>query len=99
MSRIVTIILIYDRHKPRDYIRCMLHCFRVFKKSAPNNKLTIYLSSRDLVISDNKIDRLQGVLLVDPDYLQDRKVSHDATDYAIPFQATIHKANSIGFKI
>lgn len=52
---------------------------RVFKKSAPNNKLTIYLSSRDLVISDNKIDRLQGVLLVDPDYLQDRKVFGQVT--------------------
>jgi len=50
-------------------------CFRVFKKSAPNNKLTLYLSSRDLVVSHNKIDRLQGVILVDPDNLQDRKVS------------------------
>ena len=49
-------------------------CCRVFKKSAPNSKLTLYLSSRDLVISDNKIDKLQGVLLVDPDYLQERKV-------------------------
>nr|CAD7456308.1 unnamed protein product [Timema tahoe] len=45
----------------------------VFKKSAPNNKLTLYLASRDLVISEKKIDKLQGVLLVDPDYLQDRK--------------------------
>jgi len=50
-------------------------CCRVFKKSAPNNKLTLYLSSRDLVVSNNKIDRLQGIILVDPDYLQDRKVS------------------------
>lgn len=50
-------------------------CCRVFKKSTPNNKLTLYLSSRDLVVSHNKIDRLQGVILVDPDYLQDRKVS------------------------
>jgi hypothetical protein len=57
------------------YWKEILLCCRVFKKSAPNNKLTIYLSSRDLVVSHNKIDRLQGVLLVDPDYLQDRKVS------------------------
>ncbi|GLH11461.1 Phosrestin-1 [Gryllus bimaculatus] len=45
----------------------------VFKKSSPNNKLTLYLSSRDLVVSGDRIDKLQGVLLVDPDYLQDRK--------------------------
>jgi beta-arrestin len=52
----------------------MFPCYRVFKKTAPNNKLTLYLSSRDLVISGNKIDKLQGVILVDPDYLQDKKV-------------------------
>lgn len=49
-------------------------CYRVFKKSSSNNKLTLYLASRDLVVSAGKIDRLQGVLLVDPDYLQDKKV-------------------------
>jgi hypothetical protein len=74
----MVIILEYHRHKPTGLTCCMFPCCRVFKKSAPNNKLTIYLSSRDLVISDNKIDRLQGVLLVDPDYLQDRKVRYDA---------------------
>ncbi|KAJ9574030.1 hypothetical protein L9F63_008556 [Diploptera punctata] len=56
-----------------------MHVDRVFKKSAPNSKLTLYLSSRDLVISDSKIDKLQGVLLVDPDYLQDRKVYGQVT--------------------
>jgi hypothetical protein len=78
MSRIVVIILEYRRYKPIGLTCCLFPCCRVFKKSAPNNKLTIYLSSRDLVISDNKIDRLQGVLLVDPDYLQDKKVHVDA---------------------
>ncbi|PSN49980.1 Phosrestin-1 [Blattella germanica] len=52
---------------------------KVFKKSAPNNKLTLYLSSRDLIISETKIDKLQGVLLVDPDYLQERKVYGQVT--------------------
>ncbi|XP_017771215.1 PREDICTED: arrestin homolog isoform X2 [Nicrophorus vespilloides] len=47
---------------------------RVFKKSSPNSKLTLYLSSRDLVVSTGKIDRLQGVLLVDPEFVEDRKV-------------------------
>ncbi|XP_046615319.1 arrestin homolog [Neodiprion virginianus] len=52
---------------------------RVFKKSSSNNKLTLYLASRDLVVSAGKIDRLQGVLLVDPDYLQDKKVYGQVT--------------------
>ncbi|KZC11485.1 Phosrestin-1 [Dufourea novaeangliae] len=47
---------------------------RVYKKSSPNNKLTLYLVSRDLIVSESRIDRLQGVLLVDRDYLQDKKV-------------------------
>ncbi|KAL0276231.1 UNVERIFIED_CONTAM: hypothetical protein PYX00_003840 [Menopon gallinae] len=52
---------------------------RVFKKSSPNNKLTLYLSSRDLSISDNKIDHLQGVVYVDPEYLEDKKVYGQVT--------------------
>ena len=47
---------------------------RVYKKTSQNNKLTLYLASRDLIVSDTKIDQLQGVILVDPDYLQDKKV-------------------------
>ncbi|XP_029037103.1 phosrestin-2-like isoform X2 [Osmia bicornis bicornis] len=47
---------------------------RVYKKSSPNNKLTLYLASRDLIVSESRIDKLQGVLLVDPDYLQDKRV-------------------------
>ncbi|KAK1134246.1 hypothetical protein K0M31_012028 [Melipona bicolor] len=46
----------------------------VYKKSSPNNKLTLYLASRDLTVSEAKIDKLQGVLLVDPDFLQDKRV-------------------------
>ncbi|KAK7605469.1 hypothetical protein V9T40_007327 [Parthenolecanium corni] len=47
---------------------------RVFKKSAQNNKLTIYLGTRDVVISEKAADKIQGVVLIDPDYLQDKKV-------------------------
>jgi hypothetical protein len=52
----------------------VVFCCRVFKKCAPNNKITLYLSSRDLVISESRVDKLYGVLLVDPSYVQDRKV-------------------------
>ncbi|KAH1005434.1 hypothetical protein HUJ04_006424, partial [Dendroctonus ponderosae] len=47
---------------------------RVFKKSSPNSKLTMYLGSRDLVVSHGRIDRLTGVLLIDPDFVDNRKV-------------------------
>ncbi|XP_031367811.1 phosrestin-2-like isoform X2 [Apis dorsata] len=47
---------------------------RVYKKSSPNNKLTLYLASRDLIVSEAKIDKLQGVLLTDPEFLQGKRV-------------------------
>ncbi|XP_018566075.1 arrestin homolog, partial [Anoplophora glabripennis] len=52
---------------------------RVFKKASPNQKLTLYLSSRDLVVSSGGIDRLQGVLLVDPEFVENRKVYGQVT--------------------
>ncbi|XP_076276807.1 phosrestin-2 isoform X2 [Lasioglossum baleicum] len=47
---------------------------RLYKKSSPNSKLTLYLPTRDLIVSETKIDKLHGVVLVDPDYLQNRRV-------------------------
>ncbi|RZF40022.1 hypothetical protein LSTR_LSTR002425 [Laodelphax striatellus] len=52
---------------------------RVFKKSSPNNKLTLYLGSRDVVISTTSIDRIQGVILADPEFLADRKIFGQVT--------------------
>lgn len=54
-------------------------CFRVFKKVSPNQKLTLYLSSRDLVVSPEGIDRITGVLLVDPEFVEERKVYGQVT--------------------
>ncbi|KAM9827826.1 arrestin, beta 2b [Neosynchiropus ocellatus] len=47
---------------------------RVFKKSSPNCKLTVYLGKRDFVDHSDQVDPVDGVLLVDPEYLKDRKV-------------------------
>uniref|UniRef100_UPI0037E7A335 arrestin red cell-like n=1 Tax=Semicossyphus pulcher TaxID=241346 RepID=UPI0037E7A335 len=47
---------------------------RVFKKSSPNCKLTVYLGKRDFVDHLEHVDPVDGVLLVDPEYLKDRKV-------------------------
>ncbi|RUS75530.1 hypothetical protein EGW08_016698 [Elysia chlorotica] len=47
---------------------------RVFKKSSPNGKITTYLGKRDFVDHLSHIDPVDGVILVDPEYLKDRKV-------------------------
>ncbi|KAJ8387888.1 hypothetical protein AAFF_G00149230 [Aldrovandia affinis] len=47
---------------------------RVFKKSSPNCKVTVYLGKRDFVDHLDHVDPVEGVILVDPEYLKDRKV-------------------------
>uniref|UniRef100_A0AAQ5ZZE0 Arrestin C-terminal-like domain-containing protein n=1 Tax=Amphiprion ocellaris TaxID=80972 RepID=A0AAQ5ZZE0_AMPOC len=47
---------------------------RVFKKSSPNSKLTVYLGKRDFVDHLDHVDPVDGVIIVDPEYLKDRKV-------------------------
>lgn len=47
---------------------------RVFKKSSPNGKITMYLGKRDFVDHITSVDPIDGVVLVDPDYVKDRKV-------------------------
>ncbi|XP_064881363.1 arrestin red cell-like isoform X2 [Oncorhynchus nerka] len=47
---------------------------RVFKKSSPNCKVTVYLGKRDFVDHLDHVDPVDGVLLIDPEYLKDRKV-------------------------
>ncbi|KAJ2946647.1 hypothetical protein O0L34_g12704 [Tuta absoluta] len=56
-----------------------LNSQRVFKKASPNNKLTLYLASRDLVVENGCIDRIQGVLHVDPEYLENKKLFGQVT--------------------
>ncbi|KAA3681931.1 beta-arrestin [Paragonimus westermani] len=47
---------------------------RIFKKSTPNGKLTIYLGKRDFFDHLTHVDPVEGVVLVDPEYVKDRKV-------------------------
>ena len=46
----------------------------MFKKTAPNGKVTVYVEKRELTIGENGIEPLQGVLFVDSNYIKDRKV-------------------------
>ena len=48
--------------------------FRVFKKGSPNGKITVYLGRRDFVDHVSHVDPIDGVVLVDPEYLNGRKV-------------------------
>lgn len=52
---------------------------RVYKKTTANNKMTLYLSKRDLIATENRVDRLQGVLHVDPEFVGDRRVFAQVT--------------------
>ncbi|KAL7297398.1 hypothetical protein TKK_0009779 [Trichogramma kaykai] len=47
---------------------------RVFKKSSPNGKISVYLGKRDFVDHIGHVDPIDGVVLIDPDYVKDRKV-------------------------
>ncbi|XP_032779301.1 beta-arrestin-2 isoform X1 [Daphnia magna] len=47
---------------------------RVFKKSSPNGKITVYLGKRDFVDHVSHVEPIDGVVLVDADYIKDRKV-------------------------
>ena len=43
---------------------------RVFKKGSPNGKITVYLGKRDFVDHVTHVDPIDGVVLVDPEYLK-----------------------------
>lgn len=67
---------------------------RVFKNSSPNCKLKVYFGKWDFVDHQDKVDPVDGMVLVDPDYLKDRKVfatltytfryGHEDLDIIIP---------------
>ncbi|XP_027843529.2 arrestin homolog [Aphis gossypii] len=47
---------------------------KVFKKTTPNGKVTIYVSKRDFIDHLDSVDPIDGVIVVENDYLQGRKV-------------------------
>ncbi|KAH9284683.1 Beta-arrestin-1 [Echinococcus granulosus] len=50
------------------------HGTRIFKKSTPNGKVTVYLGKRDFVDHLTHVDPIEGVVLVDAEYVKGRKV-------------------------
>ncbi|XP_068217100.1 arrestin homolog [Palaemon carinicauda] len=52
----------------------MVNAVKVFKKTAPNGKITVYLGRRDFVDNTVTTEPVDGVVLCDNDYLRGRKV-------------------------
>ncbi|XP_071446385.1 arrestin homolog [Hetaerina americana] len=47
---------------------------KVFKKTTPNGKLTVYLGKRDFLDHLDHVDPIDGVIVVESEYLRGRKV-------------------------
>ncbi|XP_011169582.3 arrestin homolog [Solenopsis invicta] len=47
---------------------------KVFKKTTPNGKITVYLGKRDFIDHLDYTDPIDGVIVVENDYLQGRKI-------------------------
>lgn len=52
----------------------MVVAVKVYKKQTPNGKLTVYLGKRDFIDHIDYCDPVDGVIVVDPDYLKGRAV-------------------------
>jgi arrestin-1 len=47
--------------------------FKVFKKSAPNGKVTLYMGKRDFVDHVTSVEPVEGVVVLDDEYIRDRR--------------------------
>jgi arrestin-2 len=52
----------------------MVASVKVYKKTTANGKLTVYLGKRDFIDHIDSCDPVDGVIVVDNDYLQGRNV-------------------------
>ncbi|XP_059613669.1 arrestin homolog [Phlebotomus argentipes] len=52
----------------------MVVAVKVFKKTAPNGKMTVYLGKRDFIDHLDYCDPIDGVVVVESDYLRGRKI-------------------------
>lgn len=47
--------------------------FKVFKKSSPNSKVTVYMGKRDFVDHVTSTEPVEGVVVVDDEYIRDKR--------------------------
>ncbi|KAH7937780.1 hypothetical protein HPB49_015971 [Dermacentor silvarum] len=53
---------------------CLVVAVKVYKKVSPNGKVTVYIGKRDFAQRGDSCDPVEGVVVVDNDYLKGRKV-------------------------
>lgn len=61
---------------------------KVFKKTTPNGKVTVYLGKRDFIDHIDYCDPVDGVVVVDTEYLKGRKVFAQVYKWYV-FSATV----------
>lgn len=47
--------------------------FKVFKKSSPNSKVTVYMGKRDFVDHVTSTEQVEGVVVLDDEYIRDKR--------------------------
>jgi arrestin-2 len=52
----------------------MVVAVKVFKKTTPNGKITVYLGKRDFIDHGDYCDPVDGVVVLDEDYMRERKI-------------------------
>lgn len=58
-----------------DYVSlAFVVAVKVFKKTTPNGKVTVYLGKRDFIDHMDYCDPVDGVVVVDTEYLKGRKI-------------------------
>lgn len=83
--------------KMLDYIsHAFVVAVKVFKKTTPNGKITVYLGKRDFIDHVDYCDPVDGVVVVDTEYLKGRKVYSQVPDLE---SAVIVKFQCSGQKI
>ncbi|XP_070391268.1 phosrestin-2-like [Dermacentor albipictus] len=75
-SRTRTRVAGLSKHNPRWRKIFSISTPEVYKKQSPNSRLTLYLSTREFVHASSRtsVSPIDGVVLVDPTYLKDRRV-------------------------
>lgn len=67
---------------------------KVFKKTTPNGKVTVYLGKRDFIDHMDYCDPVDGVVVVDTEYLKGRKVYSQVSSKSAVFSEIEIKVES-----
>ncbi|NJI30027.1 hypothetical protein HBI98_22995, partial [Aeromonas veronii] len=51
----------------------MVYNFKVFKKCAPNGKVTLYMGKRDFVDHVSGVEPIDGIVVLDDEYIRDNR--------------------------